>query len=53
MSDRLELVRRFQRHPAVRLRRELWGGLAFHRDHGDLVEFDAEGFDTVAALAKA
>ena len=53
MSNRLELVRRFQRHPSVRLRRESWGGLAFHRDHGDLVELDAEGFDTVAALAKA
>ena len=53
MSNRLELVRRFQRHPSVRLRRKSWGGLAFHRDHGDLVELDAEGFDTVAALAKA
>ena len=35
MSDHLELVRRFQRHPSVRLRREAWGGLVFHRDHGD------------------
>src|SRR5512135_1954813 len=53
MNGRRELIRRFQRHPSVRLRRESWGGLAFHRDHGDLVELDAEGFDTVAALAKA
>ena len=53
MSDRLELVRWFQRHPSVRLRRESWGGLVFHRDHGDLIEVDAEGFDTVVALAKA
>jgi len=53
MSDRTEPARRFQRHPAVRLRRESWGGLAFHRDQGDLVELDAEGFDMVAALAQA
>src|SRR5271166_2410244 len=53
MSDCLELIRRFQRHPSVRLRRESWGGLVFHRDHGDLIEVDTEGFDTVAALAKA
>ena len=53
MSHCLELVRRFQRHPSVRLRRESWGGLAFHRDQGDLVELDAEGFDAVAALARA
>jgi radical SAM protein with 4Fe4S-binding SPASM domain len=51
MSDRLEPVRRFQRHPAVRLRRESWGGLAFHREQGDLLELDTEGFDTLAALA--
>jgi sulfatase maturation enzyme AslB (radical SAM superfamily) len=53
MSGRLELVRRFQRHPSVRLRRESWGGLAFHRDHGDLFELDPEGFDAAAALARA
>ena len=53
MSGRHELTRRFQRHPAVRLRRESWGGFAFHRDEGDLVELDAEGFDAVAALAGA
>ena len=53
MSGRHELTRRFQRHPAVRLRRKSWGGFAFHRDEGDLVELDAEGFDAVAALTGA
>ncbi len=53
MSERREPLSWFQRHPAVRLRRESWGGLAFHRDRGDLLELDAEGFDAVAALAGA
>ncbi len=53
MSERREPRLRFRRHPAVRLRRESWGGLAFHRDRGDLLELDAEGFDAVAALARA
>jgi radical SAM protein with 4Fe4S-binding SPASM domain len=43
----------FQRHPSVRLRRESWGGIAFHRERGDLAELDTEGFDTIAALAQA
>jgi mycofactocin biosynthetic radical S-adenosylmethionine protein MftC len=53
MSRHLEPGRRFQRHPAVRLRRETWGGIAFHRGQGDLMELDEEGFDAVAALARA
>ena len=36
---------RIQRHPAVRLRREAWGGFAFHRDTGDLLELDRPAFD--------
>ncbi|MBX6312435.1 MAG: hypothetical protein IRY99_05870 [Isosphaeraceae bacterium] len=41
----------FQRRPAVRLRREGWGGLAFDRTSGDLLELDAEGFAALAVLA--
>jgi MoaA/NifB/PqqE/SkfB family radical SAM enzyme len=40
----------FQRSPTVRLRREAWGGLAFDRSTGDLLELDAEGFAVLAAL---
>jgi MoaA/NifB/PqqE/SkfB family radical SAM enzyme len=39
-----------QRCAAVRLRREAWGGLAFDRSSGDLLELDAEGFEVLAAL---
>jgi hypothetical protein len=53
MSRHLDPGRRFQRHLAVRLRRETWGGIAFHRGQGDLMELDEEGFDAVAALARA
>jgi radical SAM protein with 4Fe4S-binding SPASM domain len=41
---------RLRRHPAVRLRREAWGGFAFHRDTGDLLELDREGFDLALLL---
>jgi len=41
-----------QRHPSVRLRRESWGGFAFHRDTGDLVELDRAGFDIAALLER-
>jgi radical SAM protein with 4Fe4S-binding SPASM domain len=42
-----------RRHPAVRLRREAWGGFAFHRDTGDLLEFDRDGFDIAMHLGTA
>jgi radical SAM protein with 4Fe4S-binding SPASM domain len=35
---------------AVRLRREAWGGVAFDRGGGDLLEVDSEGFDVLRAL---
>jgi MoaA/NifB/PqqE/SkfB family radical SAM enzyme len=40
----------WQRHPAVRLRREVWGGIAFHRATGDLLELDDEGFAVLMML---
>jgi radical SAM protein with 4Fe4S-binding SPASM domain len=43
----------FRRHPAVRLRRERWGGLAFHRDIGELLELDSQGFQILASLSSA
>jgi radical SAM protein with 4Fe4S-binding SPASM domain len=45
--------RYFQRTEAIRLRREDWGGFAFDRAGGDLLELDGEGFDVLAALATA
>jgi radical SAM protein with 4Fe4S-binding SPASM domain len=42
-----------QRHPAVRLRREAWGGVAFHRRSGDLLELDPDGFAVLNFLSKA
>lgn len=42
----------FQRHPAVLLRRERWGGLAFHRERGDLLELDKQAFDVLIALSQ-
>jgi MoaA/NifB/PqqE/SkfB family radical SAM enzyme len=42
-----------QRCPAVRLRREAWGGPAFDRGSGDLLELDAAGFAVLAALSTA
>ena len=44
---------RIQRHPAVRLRRESWGGLAFQRDTGDLLELDRPAFDATCLLGEA
>jgi MoaA/NifB/PqqE/SkfB family radical SAM enzyme len=52
MNGRDGTDRWFQRSPAVRLRRESWGGFAFDRERGDLIELDAEGFDVVAALTR-
>jgi MoaA/NifB/PqqE/SkfB family radical SAM enzyme len=43
----------FQRCPAVRLRREAWGGIAFDRAGGDLLELDDAGFAVLAALSTA
>jgi MoaA/NifB/PqqE/SkfB family radical SAM enzyme len=43
---------RIQRHPAVRLRREAWGGFAFQRETGDLLELDRPGFDAVRLLGE-
>jgi MoaA/NifB/PqqE/SkfB family radical SAM enzyme len=53
MSRSPRILDRFQRHPAIRLRREAWGGLAFHRDTGDLLELDREGFDVARLLDRA
>jgi radical SAM protein with 4Fe4S-binding SPASM domain len=53
MSVGHEPVQWFQRHPSLRLRRESWGGIAFHRERGDLAELDVEGFATIAAMAQA
>src|SRR5437588_5921791 len=38
---------------AVRLRRETWGGVAFDRSGGDLLELDAEGFAVLTTLKTA
>jgi radical SAM protein with 4Fe4S-binding SPASM domain len=43
----------FQRSPLLRLRRESWGGIAFHRGEGDLLELDESGFAVLAALSQA
>ncbi len=53
MSRQEEHAIWLRRHPAVRLRRESWGGLAFHRDTGDLVELDREGFEIARLLGTA
>jgi sulfatase maturation enzyme AslB (radical SAM superfamily) len=42
-----------QRAANVRLRREAWGGVAFHRASGDLLELDGEGFAVLAVLRMA
>ena len=44
---------KFRRHPAVRLRRESWGGLAFHQNMGELLELDHQAFEILAALSSA
>ena len=38
---------------AVALRREAWGGVAFDRAGGDLLELDAEGFAVLTLLKTA
>ncbi len=43
----------FQRRPAIRLRREAWGGFALDRRGGDLLELDAQGFAVLSSLAAA
>ena len=53
MSRHLDRLTWLQRHPAVRLRREAWGGFAFHRDTGDLLELDRDGFDVVLLMGTA
>ncbi len=42
-----------QRSPSVRLRREAWGGVAFDRADGDLLDLDAPGFGVLKALRVA
>jgi radical SAM protein with 4Fe4S-binding SPASM domain len=49
----LTQIRHLQVSPAVRLRREAWGGVAFHRQSGDLIEVDAKGFTALVALKRA
>ncbi len=53
MSPRPRELGRIQRHPAVRLRREAWGGFAFQRDTGDLLELDGPGFEAAMLLDEA
>ena len=52
LSTTSRLSPTFQRHPAVALRRERWGGFAFHRGHGDLLELDEQGFEVLAGLGR-
>ena len=42
----------FQRHSAVLMRIECWGGFAFHRDRGELLELDQQAFDVLAGLSR-
>src|SRR5262245_33774394 len=53
MSRNARIPGRIQRHPAVRLRREAWGGFAFHRETGDLLELDRPAFDAAYLLGEA
>jgi MoaA/NifB/PqqE/SkfB family radical SAM enzyme len=46
-------ARLLQRAAAVRLRAESWGGFAFDRAGGDLLELDREAFALLAALGTA
>jgi pyrroloquinoline quinone biosynthesis protein E len=46
-------VCRLQLSAAVRLRREAWGGVAFERAQGDLIEVDPEGFAVLTTLRTA
>lgn len=52
MTRRSSQSGRWQRVSALRLRREAWGGIAFHRDQGDLLELDQEGFTVLTALSQ-
>ena len=53
MSTPQRMAPVFQRNPAVRLRRESWGGIAFDRGSGDLLELNDAGFAVLAALSLA
>jgi radical SAM protein with 4Fe4S-binding SPASM domain len=53
MSRDARVLDRIQRHPAVRLRREAWGGFAFQRETGDLLELDRPAFDAAYLLGEA
>lgn len=44
--------RHWQLQPAVRLRRERWGGIAFQRTTGDLLEVDEEAFAVLVHLLR-
>jgi radical SAM protein with 4Fe4S-binding SPASM domain len=53
MTTRARIQPTFQRSPLVRLRRESWGGIAFHRGEGDLLELDEAGFAVLTSLSQA
>jgi radical SAM protein with 4Fe4S-binding SPASM domain len=53
MKTATRMVPTFQRDPRVRLRREAWGGIAFHRGMGDLLELDEEGYALLSAFSQA
>lgn len=52
MTTRARTQPTFQRSPLVRLRRESWGGIAFHRGEGTLLELDEAGFAVLTSLSQ-
>lgn len=53
MKTARQTVPTLQCDPQVRLRRESFGGIAFHRGTGDLLELDEDGYAVLTALSQA